>query len=262
MGDTFKAIGAIVSAIGGLFGIGKGLFGGESVHIPSPPNIQLPAQDLQALTQQIQQNQAISDQARQAAVTALQQYNMGQLSPSYQSMYDEYARQLIAQAKQRAAAQGFTENSSQYQNLMALTYAQLQNYKGQLLQKQLNDAIQMTGLSETTINELKTKLGIDAQQKQLELQKWQIETQAELLKNQLDVQKDALIGQGIGQLGASLGDISKSFGGDGGSSSGFSGLGTVTSNFSKNLSLVPNIQNSLPGIEDVLKLDKKNNIME
>lgn len=208
MGEGLMTAAAITSIVGGLFNIGQAVFS-KGVHLPEIPQVKLPEQDLQALTQQIQQNSAISDEARKAAIASLQQYNAGQLSPAYQSMYDEYAKQLIMQAKQRAAAQGFTENSAQYQQLMANTYAQLQNQKAQLLQKQLDDAIKTTGLSETTINQLKQKLGVEQVQKQLELQKWQLESEAELGKEKIGLMKGEMIGTGLANVGSGMMEYGK-----------------------------------------------------
>jgi len=201
--------GSIVSILGGLFGIGKAIFE-KGVKIPEPPKFTIPEADMRNLTQQIQANTAISEQARALITANLQAYNQGILTEAYANVYNDYARKLLQDAlrtiNERASAQGFTPASTQYQELyrtvMADVNARLAELRVNLLEKQLDDALKSAGLAETTINDLKTKWTMETEKYGMDIEKWKGETEAKLWRRYLQEEK-------MGKLGPSLEALTK-----------------------------------------------------
>lgn len=152
MAQTVAAIGSLLGGIGSIFNV---LFG--KPEIPKLPTFKIPEEDLRLLSQQIQANTAISEEARKAAIEALQNYNMGRLSPTYEALYNEYAKERTQRLMQELAARGFTPGSTEYNRAMAELSTELSAYRAQLLRTQLDDALKVSGLSETTIRELYDK---------------------------------------------------------------------------------------------------------
>lgn len=131
----------------------------QRASIPNFPQFQIPSEDLAAINQQIAGNTQLSNEARATATQALSSYNAGQLSSAYAGQYkSDYEKQLAAY-KQQLAAQGFTEGSTQYQNAMNQFQQWAGNYKSQLLQAELNDALKMGGMSDMAVSDYLNKWG-------------------------------------------------------------------------------------------------------
>jgi hypothetical protein len=225
--------GVIISGIGTLFGIGEGLFGGSSIkmpklQMPQVQNFKIPETDLQQLNQQIAQNTQLSDQARQAAMQAINGYNQGQLSEAYAGMYQDQYNKAKQQILQQLAAQGFTEGSTQYTSAMQNLETWAANLKSQLLQKQLDDGLRLAGLSDNAIKDLEsswqTQSGINAQNNAANIEGTNAynqaqlgQTQAQMLNQQLQQQKYGNIANAVQGLGGALGKI------------GSGGTGSITS---------------------------------
>jgi hypothetical protein len=217
MGGVAKVLGGIapvVSVVGSLFGIGTSLFGGKK-NISVPPLPTIPTPDYQSLQAQITANTAISDQARTAAIQALQSYNQGTLSPTYQAMYQNYLEQLdpqikkiVAAKEQELAAKGFVQGSTEYNKAMQDVMTQIEGtkaaYRNQLLQQQLNDAMTAAGLSETTIKELQTQWGMQQDAYNNQMSNWQAQVYGSALQSQNALNKANLLGGSLANLGTSL----------------------------------------------------------
>jgi hypothetical protein len=186
-------VGAIASVVGTVFGIGESLFGGSSIsmpklQMPQIQNFKIPQTDLQQLNQQIAQNTQLSDQARQAAMQAINGYNQGQLSEAYAGMYQDQYNKAKQQILQQLAAQGFTTGSTQYTNAMQNLETWAANLKSQLLQKQLDDGLRLAGLSDNAIKDLEsswqTQSGINAQNNAANIEGTNAYNQAQLGQTQ------------------------------------------------------------------------------
>jgi hypothetical protein len=224
---TWTIIGGISGVIGSLFGIGEGLFGGSSIsmpklQMPQVQNFQIPQADLQQLNQQIAQNTQLSDQARQAAMQAINGYNQGQLSEAYAGMYQDQYNKAKQQILQQLAAQGFTTGSTQYTNAMQNLETWAANLKSQLLQKQLDDGLRLAGLSDKAIENLEsswqTQSGINAQNNAANIGATSSYNQAQLEQTQTQMLRQQLQQQKYGNImGAfkNLGDSLKTIGGGG-----------------------------------------------
>jgi hypothetical protein len=222
-------VGAIASVVGTVFGIGESLFGGSSIkmpklQMPQVQNFKIPQTDLQQLNQQIAQNTQLSDQARQAAMQAINGYNQGQLSEAYAGMYQDQYNKAKQQILQQLAAQGFTTGSTQYTNAMQNLETWAANLKSQLLQKQLDDGMRLAGLSDKAIENLEsswqTQSGINAQNNAANIEGTNVYnqsqlglTQAQMLNQQLQQQKYGNIANAVQGLGGTLGKLGGAFGG-------------------------------------------------
>jgi len=191
MAATIAAIGSLLAGIGAVANV---LFGRASVSVPKLPVFKIPEEDLKLLSQQIQANVAISEEARKAAIEALQNYNMGRLSPAYEALYNEYARERMRRLMQELAARGFTPGSTEYNRAMAELATELAAYRAQLLRQQLDDALKVAGLSETTIKELYSKWS--AQSMVTAGQASTLATQAQLRLKGAEVMTGAISGLG------------------------------------------------------------------
>ncbi len=107
-------------------------------------------------------NLRITEEARTLAVSALERFNQGELIPAYQAMYDQYYKDLLRRTEEEAYRRGFLPGSTEYNRMMENTLRTAQAYKGQLLQKQLVDALSASGLSEMTISQILTKWQVQA----------------------------------------------------------------------------------------------------
>jgi hypothetical protein len=214
------------------------------LQMPQIQNFKIPETDLQQLNQQIAQNTQLSDQARQAAMQAINGYNQGQLSEAYAGMYQDQYNKAKQQVLQQLAAQGFTQGSTQYTNAMQNLETWAANLKSQLLQKQLDDGLRLSGLSDNAIKDLEsswqTQSGINAQnnaaniegtntynQAQLGL------TEAQILRQQLQQQKYGNVIDSFKGLGDTVGKIGGMIGGTN------SGSVADTGQIAQNKSLLP-----------------------
>jgi hypothetical protein len=239
-------IGAIASVVGTVFGIGESLFGGSSIkmpklQMPQVQNFQIPQTDLQQLNQQIAQNTQLSDQARQAAMQAINGYNQGQLSEAYAGMYQDQYNKAKQQILQQLAAQGFTTGSTQYTNAMQNLETWAANLKSQLLQKQLDDGLRLAGLSDKAIENLEsswqTQSGINAQNNAANVGAASSYNQAQLEQAQTQMLRQQLQQQKYGNIMGSfkeLGDSIKKFGSGGTDSGSITSTGDIGGQYSSN----------------------------
>jgi hypothetical protein len=171
----FEAIGGLV---GSLFGAGGFLSGITSVlgavtgvmsivNALNPPkinlpSIQIPQTMMDSLNSNIQNNQQLTDTARQAAQQALSDYNSGKLSPQYQALLDNWYSKQKTQLLQQFQGEGqgnSTELTSALNNLDQQYQAQAANY----MQTQLTNALNLAGIPQSQIanitSSINTSLG-------------------------------------------------------------------------------------------------------
>jgi len=203
-GTTVRLIGAVGSLLGGIAGLVTGF---RDIDIPDLPTFKIPETDLEMLSKQIEANTAISEEARKAAVEALQSYNMGKLSPAYEALYNEYAKDRTAQVQQELAARGFTPGSTEYNRVMGELAKDLNAYRAGLLRTQLYDALKVSGLSETTISELYDKWKVQSGIAGAGAETEYLQTQLELGKKKYDIERLKAIKEGLGEFAGGLEDI-------------------------------------------------------
>lgn len=205
--ESLPVIGVFAQIASSLFSIGSSLFGGGGFDMPSVQTFQIPQQDLAMLNNQIQANAQLSDQARSAAQEALSQYQKGELSSAYSGAYQQQYNDQLQAIKSQLAGQGFTENSTQYTNAMQQFQVWASNLKGQMLQKQLSDSLQMAGLDQEAIKSLQTswqaQTGVTSANNQAALTQGQLQ----LGEQQYNTTRNNQIGSAIGSLGTSIGSI-------------------------------------------------------
>ena len=204
MGGVASVIGAVGSLLGGIAGL---ITGFRDIDIPELPTFKIPEADLEMLSKQIEANTAISEEARKAAVEALQNFNMGKLSPTYEALYNEYAKERTAQVQQELAARGFTPGSTEYNRVMGELAKELNAYRAGLLRTQLEDALKVSGLSETTIKELYDKWRVQAGITGAEAETKYLQTKLELGKKQYDIERLKAIKESLGSMAGGLEDI-------------------------------------------------------
>lgn len=145
-----------VSAIGSLLGAAVGAVHAFKAPKISIPNISLPQEDWNKINAAIEANKSLSDAARQSIQQALTLYNQGQLTPYYQAKLDEWWRQASTSLEQTLAAQGLSNSTIADAARRDILSKYTQTY-GDLLTKQLSDALQLTGISQEYYNELMQK---------------------------------------------------------------------------------------------------------
>lgn len=160
IGSIFTRINPILQALGAMATVVGALTGG--VRAVKLPVYKIPTEDLEMLKRQIQGNVRISDEARAIALQALESYRTGTLSPVYEDLFNRWYREAEARLREELARRGFAEGSTLYREAMNRLAEEANAYRAQLLQKQLQDALTATGLSETTINELLRKWSAEA----------------------------------------------------------------------------------------------------
>jgi len=133
---------------------------------------QIPTDLLNQLQQNIASNQQISDQARQAAIQALSDYNAGRLSPQYQALLDNWYQDARTRIIEQFQGQG-QGNSTQLTSALNQLDQQYQAQKYNYLQSQLSNALNLTGLTRQQIADIMNAAGttssINAQQNQVTL---------------------------------------------------------------------------------------------
>jgi hypothetical protein len=133
---------------------------------------QIPTDLLNQLQQNIANNQQISDQARQAAIQALSDYNAGRLSPQYQALLDNWYNQQRAAIIQQFQGEG-QGNSTELTNALNQLDQQYQAQAANYLQTQLSNALNLTGLTNQQVADIMNAAGttssINAQQNQVTL---------------------------------------------------------------------------------------------
>lgn len=209
MGGILESVALITTALSGLIGAGTALFGAKSIKAPELPVFKIPDADMAVLKDQIEKNKAISDEARKAAVQALEAYNQGRLSPAYEAMYNEYAREATQRVMQELAARGFSPGSSEYTRVMNQLSTQLNAYRAQLQRVQLEDALRVSGLSETTIRDLYNKWSVESAATSGAAQAALAQWEAKMRGREYELARGRMIGEAFGTVGRTLGDILK-----------------------------------------------------
>ena len=199
--QTLSAIGSILGGIAGILGVTK------EIEFPELPTFKIPEEDLETLTKQIEANTAISEEARKAAIEALRNFNMGKLSPAYEALYNDYARKRIAQVQEELAARGFTPGSTEYNRVMGELAKELNAYRAGLLRTQLEDALKVSGLSETTIRELYDKWRVQSGITGAEAETKYKQAQLGLEKYGFELGRAKTIGEALGSIAGGLEDI-------------------------------------------------------
>lgn len=199
--QTLSAIGSILGGIAGILGVTK------EIEFPELPTFKIPEEDLETLTKQIEANTAISEEARKAAIEALRNFNMGKLSPAYEALYNDYARKRVAQVQEELAARGFAPGSTEYNRVMGELAKELNAYRAGLLRTQLEDALALTGLSETTINELYNKWRVQSGIVGAEAETKYRQAQLGLEKYGFELGRTKAIGEALSSIAGGLEDI-------------------------------------------------------
>jgi len=190
---TWQAIAAIGSLIGGAASAIKA-FSPPKISIPK---VEIPQEDLDKINQAIEANKELSDTARANIQQALTLYQQGKLTPQYQAMLDEWWNKQSTALQQRLAAMGLSNSTIAQSAFEELQTAYLTNM-GNLLQKQLSDALSMTGLADDYRASL--------------MQKAQLELQGKIAEANAYAQAQtysALMGQAQGQA---FGNLQTAFG--------------------------------------------------
>lgn len=203
------AVVPVISAIGTLAaGVAAitSAFRSPRIRVPQMPTFKIPDIELKSLEQQIRANEAISEQARAAAVAALRNYNAGILSPAYEAQLRRDEDLIRKYYEQQAFARGFSPGSSEYQRLMLQAEQDIATRRSQYLQQQLQDALTLSGLSESTIRQMIAKWQAQAGTYQTALAGWESAMDISLARQLLTGQ---MLGAGLAQTGKAIEDIVK-----------------------------------------------------
>ncbi len=185
-----SSIGSIVSGVAGVLNV----FNPPKIKIPK---VEIPQEDLSRINSAIEANKGLSDAARANVQQALEMYQEGKLTPQYQAMLDEWWNKQSTALAQRLAAMGLSNSTIAQTAYKELSTSYLTNM-GNLLQKQLSDALSMAGLADNYKNSLMQKAQLQLQGKMAEANAYM---QAQMYS--------ALMGQSAGQA---FGNLSSAFG--------------------------------------------------
>jgi len=158
--ETWTAVAAIGSLIGGAASAIKAF----SPPKFSIPKIKIPQEDLNKINQAIEANKGLSDAARANIQQALTFYQQGKLTPQYQAMLDEWWNKQSTLLQQRLSSMGLSNSTIAQSAFKELRTSYLTNM-GNLLQKQLSDALSMTGLADDYRTSLMQKAQLELQGK-------------------------------------------------------------------------------------------------
>lgn len=193
IGALLGGLGAFVSAVGG--------FKAPKVEIPK---VEIPQADLEKINQTIEENKSLSEAAKQTIQQAINLYNQGRLIPQYQATLDRWWDEASRNLNQRLAALGLS-NSTIAQTAMNELSALYQQKYGELLTKQLSDALSLSGVSQQYYNQLMQKAQLQMQGKAAEAQSY---AQAYGYAQQTAAQR----GTAFGNLVSSVSEMTKGFG--------------------------------------------------
>jgi len=206
----------ILSVVGEALGIGGSLFdlfkGHPNISVPKLPTYSIPTAQLDSLNAQIDANNHMGAQARQAAQEALSSYSKGQLSAAYSGQYEAQYNKELSQLQDRLAGMGFSKDSSQYQAAVQHLNTWAASLKSQLLQSQLHGAMSAAGLSDEQI--------------QSQLSEWQVEDKIQSSNSRIGAEQEQLkieadkanadnsnqIGQAVGSVATGLGSLGTDIG--------------------------------------------------
>jgi len=192
IGSIVSSIGSIVSGVAGVLNV----FNPPKIKIPK---VEIPTEDLSRINSAIEANKGLSDVARANVQQALEMYQEGKLTPQYQAMLDEWWNKQSTALAQRLAAMGLSNSTIAQTAYRELSTSYLTNM-GNLLQKQLSDALSMAGLADDYKNSLMQKAQLQLQGKMAEANAYM---QAQMYSNMLGQSA----GQAYGNLASSLGTI-------------------------------------------------------
>jgi len=195
MGDIGSIIGIVSGIIGALSGVASII---KSFQTPKIPKIEIPQEVFSRLRTRIESITPISETARQTVLEALDRFRQGILDPRYKTQLDLAYAQKRAQAQAILAARGLTGSSIEQQVLNELDKWYQQNYYT-LLNQQLQDALQLSGLAGEDINAILSELSAYTQA-----------AQAQALAAQLGA--SAYLGQTLG-LQSGIQSLTTGFGG-------------------------------------------------
>lgn len=231
--ETFTAIGAILGGLGAVVGAVKS-FNTPKISIP---NISLPQEDWNKINAAVEANKQLSDTAKQTIQQALSLYNQGKLTPSYQAKLDEWWQKASTSLEQTLAAQGLS-NSTIAETARQALLTRYTSLYGDMLLKQLSDALQLTGISQEYYNQLmqtaQLKLNQNLSQAQIELQRTQLQHN---IASQKGDSLSKLLG-GMGQMASGFGGVF----GSGTTGTDYAGsLARTASDLSKSESIADNL---------------------
>jgi len=191
----WEAVGVIGSLIGAIAGAVSAL----NPPKVSIPKVEIPKEDMDKINASIESNKGMSDAARANIEQALTMYQQGKLTPQYQAQLDDWWNKQTTALQQRLASMGLSNSTMAQSALNELNTAYLSNM-GNLLQKQLSDALSMAGLADDYKNSLMSKA-------QLELQGKIAEAQSYMQAQAYSASMGQAAGQTYGNLSSALGKI-------------------------------------------------------
>ena len=213
MGGVATVAIQLVSAIPAITSLFKSKSGGQpnvgvaGQNTPTVTPFQVPADQQTALNQAVTRSNQLSQQASAVAQQALEQYKSGALSDAYASQYQQQYNEQLQQVKASLASAGFTEGSTQYQSAMQQFEQSMGALKGQYLQKQLNDAVTSSGLSQNeqaqVINVVNTESGAVNGSNSTILDAAHVNSEI----NSANAQTNKGIGDALGKLATNVGGL-------------------------------------------------------
>lgn len=200
IGDIFKTISPVVSAVAGIISIITGLTQKvPKIHLPA---YRIPDEDLEMLKRQIAGNIALSDEARRIAIEALENYRQGRLTPALEDLYNRWYKEQEQALRAELARRGFTEGSTQYRLAMQRLQEEAGAFRARLLEQQLNDALRASGLSDVAISDLLSKWQIESGIVGKEALRRATEQQLRLATQQAQAERFREIGKALTELGS------------------------------------------------------------
>jgi len=190
-------LGAITSIIGGLTAI---FSKPPSIKIPK---IEIPKVSADIINKALAQTSQLSEEARQTITQAISMYQQGKLLPQYQAQLEEWWRENYKRLLQEASARGITD-SSMFLSMVQDLQRKYQSLYGDYLQKQLADALKLSGIAEADIQ---TALTAQQQAINTALAQAELSIQAQqlgALRGASIAQIASTIGQGMQSLGQTL----------------------------------------------------------
>lgn len=195
------AVVPVISAVAGLVGAAATAASALKKPKVSVPQISIPSSDLARIDQATEANRELSESARATIKQAVDSYQQGKLLPQYQAVLDKWWKEAVVATQRRFAAAGLTESTMYDAALLDLNNLYLSN-QASLLQKQLSDALSLSGLSREYINSLLTKT--DAQ-----IKSSLSEAQSRLEAQRTAMMEAGLRGQALGGLGSFLTELER-----------------------------------------------------
>ncbi|MEM2179048.1 MAG: hypothetical protein QW272_09545 [Candidatus Methanomethylicaceae archaeon] len=164
-----SAIGAIGTLLSGIAALTTS-FKAPKIQIPK---IEIPKELFQRLDLAVQKASGLSETARQTVQEAIERYKRGELLPHYEAQLQAWWRDNYRRLIEEASARGI-ERSSIFQSMLQDLTSKYKMLYGDLLQRQLQEALSLSGLTTTDIEAIMKEADIWRQtlmsQAQLQLQ--------------------------------------------------------------------------------------------